>query len=702
MSALDFLFSPRSIAVIGVSTKADKLGHIVLRNLRDGGYAGAVYAVNPKGGRILDTPTYTEVGGIPEPVDLAVVAVPATAVVEVAEQCGRHGVKALVVIAAGFREIGGEGSAREVELQNVIEKYGMRLLGPNCLGLIDTHSKINASFAGAMPPAGGLAVLSQSGAMGTAILDWAVGSGTGFSKFVSLGNEADLTEADFLSVLEADPRTDTVLAYLEEIVDGTVFTEAAGRLSRVKPLLLLKPGRTDAGARAAASHTGALTGSSEAAEAAFRRAGVVHARTIQELFDYAQTFSRVSTLSRRANESVRVAVVTNAGGPGVVTADAIGDATNLTLANLSDRTQSTLRKILPGEAQVGNPVDVIGDARANRYQVALSGVLADRGVDAVVVLLTPQAMTEVLPTAEVIVRAARNAGKPVLPVFIGGHAVAPGFTRTASRGLPTFSTPDRAIIALDAVAGYAAYCAQPIRHRQRPGKPQRKTAELLKQVAADGRTELGGLDAAAVVKPYGIETPLTIRATETDDAVAAAAKVGYPVALKIDSPDILHKTDVGGVQLDLANAEAVERAFTEIMQSVSRKAKGADVRGVTVSPMLPAEGIDLLIGATRDPSFGPVLTVGQGGIFVEGIGDVSYELAPLSAADATNLLDRTRIGKLLDGARGSSFDKQAAVKAILAISQLMLDNPQVSELELNPFRAFPKGGWALDIRMVLS
>lgn len=709
MNDLDRLFSPKSIAVVGVSTKPDKLGHIVLRNLRDGGYPGKLYAVNPKGGRILDTPTYTEIGGIPEPVDLAVLAVPAAAVPDVAEQCGRHGVKTVVVIAAGFREVGGEGAVRESELLKTVRRYGMRLLGPNCLGLIDTHAKVNASFAGAMPPAGGVALLSQSGAMGTAILDWAAGSGTGFSKFVSLGNEADLTEAAFLPALEADQRTDVVLAYLEEIVDGAAFVEAAGRLGRVKPLILLKPGRTEAGAQAAVSHTGALTGSADAADAALRRAGVVNARTIQELFDYAQTFARLPKLpggTARGSAAVRVAIVTNAGGPGVVAADAIGDAAGLELARLADRTRTTLRKVLPSEAQVGNPVDVIGDARANRYQVALSAVLADRGVDAVIVLLTPQAMTEVVPTAEVIARAARgaggSAGKPVIPVFIGGRAVAPGLARTVSRGLPTFSTPDRAIAALDTVAGYMAYRKQAPRRRQRAGNPPGRTAALLKQALADGRSELGGLDAAAVVKPYGIDTPLTIQAAAADDAVAAAAKVGYPVALKIDSPDISHKTDVGGVQLDLAGPEAVERAFAEIMKSVGRKAKGAQVHGVTVSPMLPAEGIDLLIGAKRDPSFGPVLTVGQGGIFVEGIGDVAHELAPLAAADAAELLARTRIGKLLEGARGSSFDQRAAVRAVLAVSQLMLDNPQIAELEFNPFRTFPKGGWALDVRLVLG
>jgi acetyltransferase len=311
-------------------------------------------------------------------------------------------------------------------------------------------------------------------------------------------------------------------------------------------------------------------------------------------------------------------------------------------------------------------------------------------------------MTEVSQTAEVIVRAARNAGKPVIPVFIGGQAVAPGIARTTSRGLPTFATPDRAIDSLDAVSGYAAYRRQAVRRRQRPGKPPRQVVTQLKQAAADGRTELGGLDAAAVVKPYGIDTPLTIRAADTDDAVAAAKKVGYPVALKIDSPDILHKTDVGGVQLDLANPEAVAKAFEEIMKSVKKRAKGAEIRGVTVSPMLPAEGIDLLIGAKRDPSFGPVLAVGQGGIFVEGIGDVAYGLAPLSPADAEELLMSTRIGTLLEGARGTLFDKKSAVKAVLAVSQLMLDNPQISELELNPYRAFPKGGWALDIRLLLS
>ncbi len=697
MSDLTALWQPRSVAVIGVSTKPDKLGHIVLRNLRDGGFRGAVYAVNPKGGRILDTATYTEIGGLPEPVDLAVLAVPAPAVPDVAEQCGRHGVKALIVIAAGFREIGGDGAVRETELVRVARRYGMRLLGPNCLGLIDTHAKLNASFAGAMPPAGPVAVLSQSGAMGTAILDWAAAAGTGFSSFVSLGNEAGLTETDWLPALEADPRTEVVLAYLEEIGDGRAFVEAASRLTRVKPLIVLKPGGTRAGARAAASHTGALTGSAEAAAAGFRRAGVIQTGSIQELFDDTLMFAHAP---RPAGG--RVAIVTNAGGPGVVAADAVGTAEHLELAKLSDRTASALRKVLPGAAQVGNPVDVIGDARANRYQVALSAVVNDRGVDAVLVLLTPQAMTEIVPTAEVIIRVARDAGKPVIPVFIGGQAVAPGLARTASRGLPGFPSPERAVAALSALAGYAAYRRQAPRRRPAAAAPKRRTAAVLQEFAAADRKEIGGLDAAAVVKPYGIDTPLTIRAADVDDAVAAARKVGYPVALKIDSPDVLHKTDLGGVQLDVAGPEAVEQAFGRVMKTVGRKARGAAIRGVTVSPMLPAEGLDLLIGVKRDPSFGPVLAAGQGGIYVEGIGDVAYDLAPLSAADAAELLGRSRAGKLLAGARGQAFDQAAAGQAVLAISQLMLDFPQISELELNPFRVFPKGGWALDIRLVLS
>lgn len=695
-SELGALFAPKCVAVVGASTNPAKLGHIVLRNLRDGGLRGSLYAINPKGKRILDVPTYSEIGGVPEPVDLAVLTVPAEVVPQVAEQCGQAGVKALIVIAAGFQELGGEGAVREDALDRVVKRYGLRLLGPNCLGLIDTHAGINASFAGVMPPKGSVAVLSQSGAMGTAILDWAASNEVGFSKFISLGNKADLNENDFLPVLENDPKTDVVLAYLEDIADGRAFVEAAATLTRVKPMVLLKPGRTDAGAEAARSHTGALTGSAEAADSAFRRAGITVAKTIQELFDDASAFSRWPVPSGPGT-----AIVTNAGGPGVVAADEVAAAPGLAMAELSKKSEDMLRKVLPGEAQVGNPVDVVGDAGANRYQVALSSVLAERAVDSAVVILTPQAMTEVKTTADVIAKAVQASKKPVAPVFIGGAAVAPGELRLAEQGLPTFDSPDRAVRALAALTRYGQYRSARIRKRPEAGRAKATLTKLIAEARQAGRTELGGLAAADAVAAYGIKAPPTIAAADPDEAVVAARKIGYPVALKVDSPDISHKTDVGGVALDLPDDGAVRKAFTDILKSAGRHAKGATLGGVTVSPMQPTGGLDLIVGAKRDPNFGPVLTVGFGGIFVEAVRDVHHELAPVSAADVDDLLERSGIDRTLSGMRGLTFDRSAVAKAVMAVSQLMLDCSEVTELDLNPLRVFDKGAFSLDTRIEL-
>lgn len=695
-TSLDSLFRPRCVAVIGASTNPAKLGHIVLKNLRDGGLRGSLYAVNPRGKRILDVPTYSEIGGVPNPVDLAVLTVPAATVPEVAEQCGQAGVSVLVVIAAGFQEIGEPGRERQAALDAVVERYGMTLLGPNCLGLIDTHTGLNASFAGAMPRSGGVAVLSQSGAMGAAILDWAAASGIGFSKFISLGNKADLAENDFLPILENDSKTEVVLAYLEDIADGQTFVEAAGRLTRVKPMILLKPGRTDAGAAAARSHTGALTGSAAASGAAFRRAGITAVDTIQELFDATSAFARSPLPS-----SGSVAIVTNAGGPGVVAADEVAETTGLTLAALAKKSTDVLRKVLPPEAQVANPVDVVGDAGANRYQVALSAVLAERAVGSAVVLLTPQAMTEVATTADVIAKAAQSSRKPVLPVFIGGQSVAPGLARLADHGLPSFRSPERAVGALAAMFQYDQYRARPVRKRPAPGRPQTALAKLVAEARAAGRSELGGMAAAAAVASYGIKSPPTMAATDPAEAVAAAKKIGYPVALKVDSPDISHKTDVGGVALDLPDADSVKRTFSAIVKAAGKHASGADIRGVTVSPMQPTGGIDLLVGAKRDPNFGPVLTVGFGGIFVEAQRAVSHELAPVNRHDVDELLVRSGVDATLTGMRGLTFDRAAVFKAVEAVAQLMLDCPEVVEIDLNPLRVFAKGAFSLDTRIEL-
>lgn len=695
MSITTTLFKPRSIAVIGASADHLKLGHTVLQNILKGGYKGKVFVVNPHAKEVLGVKAYRTIDAVPEKVELGVLVVPAPVVPEVAEECGRAGVKALIVIAAGFREIGKAGLAREKQLVHTVKHYGMRLLGPNCLGLIDTVHKLNISFASAMPEYAPVAVLSQSGAMCTAILDWAKEAGVGFSAFVSLGNKGDLEENDFLEAWIGDPKTKAVLGYLEGIADGPRFLEAAQALTKQKPFVLAKAGVSDEGAAAITSHTGSLAGADDVLNAALRRAGVTRADTIEELFDYTLAFA--TTPLPAGN---RVAIITNAGGPAVMTTDAVAKA-GLTMATLSEATKQTLAKVLPEEASLHNPVDCIGDARASRYQVALATVLKDKDVDAVIVLLTPQAMTEITATAEVIIQASKESRQTVVASFIGGQAVEAGLEKLQRAGVAAFLYPERAVRALTALTEYSAYLAKPSRRAPKKAKPSRKAAGLLEQSVKEGHTEMFGPTAAELVKPYGITSPKLLEAHTVDEAVGAAEKVGYPVVMKIDSPDIWHKTDAGGVSLPLSNSDQTKAAYEQMLKQVKKSNPEANLRGVTVHHMI-GDGFDFIVGAKRDSVFGPVVVVGSGGIYTEVFRDTSVGLAPLTEAEAETLIDQVRGATLLTGLRGNPVaDRDALRKAILAVSQLITDFPRIEAVDLNPVRVLTKGAVSLDTKISL-
>lgn len=694
--SLNPFFTPTSVAVVGASANPAKLGHIVLRNIRDGGYGGKLYAINPSAEPVLDLPTYPKIGRVPGSVELAVLAVPAAAAAAVAAECGQAGIKAIIVIAAGFQEVGAVGAAREAKLKQVTKRYGMRLLGPNCLGVIDPVNCLNASFAGGLPKRGDIAVASQSGAMCTAILDWAKQVDLGFSSFVSVGNMADVTESDLLERWAGEATTGTVLAYLEGIPDGRRFLQSAARLTRRKPFVLIKAGVSEAGTAAVSSHTGSLTGADEVLSQALVETGVTRAHSITELFDYSLAFARAPL-----PKGDRVAIVTNAGGPGVLATDAVA-AAGLTMAGLGPGTRRRLAETLPPEASVHNPIDCIGDARADRYRVALAAPLADRGVDAVLVLLTPQAMTEISATAEVIAEAAAVTTKTVVACFIGGQAVAPGLKYLQETGVAAYPAPERAVAALAALRRYAAYRAEKPAPRRVAAEPQRGSVKVLRAARRRRQRALWGAEAAAFLKPYGIETPRAVVATSARQAAAAAEEVGYPVVLKIDSPDILHKTDAGGVRLDLDSAEAVRDAYREMLETIRRSHPRARLRGASVQRML-GEGHDFLIGGKRDPAFGPVVVFGYGGIFVEVMRDLAIGLAPLNDAGAEALIDRTKSAALLGGARGlKPSDRQTLVKAVVGVSRVMVDFPEISELDLNPIRVFKKGALALDIRIITT
>lgn len=693
---LDALTDPKSIVVIGASATPSKLGHTVVQNLVSGGYSGRLYAVNRSGDDVGQVRGYSEVGNIPDPVDLAILAVPAPVVAEMLEAAGKAGVRAAIVIAAGFQEVGPQGAARESQLAEIADRYGMRLLGPNCLGLIDPGRYLNASFAPGMPPAGAISVLSQSGAMCTAILDWAKLTDTGFATFVSIGNKADVTENDFLSAWADDLETKVVLGYLEGVSDGPRFLEAAGSLTRQKPFVLIKAGVSKAGAQAVSSHTGSLTGADDVLDIALTRAGVTRAHSIEELFDYTTVFSQSGLPA-----GSRVAVITNAGGPGVITTDALA-ASSLEMATLSEKTRETLGKVLPAEASLANPIDLIGDARAGRYQTALTTILGDRGVDAVLVLLTPQAMTEIDQTANVITRVAADSTKPVIASFIGGQDVASGVAKLAAAKVPVYPTPDRAVKSLVALSEYAAYRSEPHRRSPKPRQAERSAGTVLKQAISAGQAAIWGEAAAKVVGPYGLDVPKSLLAHSTDEAATAAKKVGFPVVMKIDSEDVLHKSDVGGVASDLSDEAAVRKAYDEMLKRVGKAVPDSRLRGVSINQQVP-DGLDVIVGAKHDPTFGPVVAFGFGGIFVELFHDVAIGLAPLTEREAEILIESTKAGQVIAGARGQQkLDHKAVRNAILAVSRLVTDYPMISEIDLNPLRVFKKGALSLDTRIILA
>ncbi|MBC7106741.1 MAG: acetate--CoA ligase family protein [Firmicutes bacterium] len=694
------MFAPRSLAVIGASATPGKIGFALLKNVLASGFRGAVYPVNPGAAEIQGLKCYPDVGAIPGPVEMAVVAVPAALVVGVARECGEKGVRFLVVISAGFREIGGEGARRERELLAVCRRYGMRMLGPNCVGLMDAHTPLNASFAAGFPRPGEIAFISQSGAMLLAILDWSFEAGLGFSKFVSLGNKADLNEADFIAAAGEDPATRVILCYMEDVADGPRFLEVASRVTAAKPVVVLKSGTSRAGARAASSHTGALAGNDAAYEAAFRACGVIRARTMDELFHLAAALVR-----QPVPRGATVAVVTNAGGPGIVATDEIERA-GLRVARFAPGTVAGLRADLPREAGIYNPVDVLGDATAERYRRALERVLADDGVDGVLVLLCPTAPAQPEETARAIVELhRRHPSKPVLAVYMGGATLEEGTRLLREAGIPCFTFPEAAVRALAGMVGYVRGGARARGRSAISFRDADRAAvrEVLSGVREERRLVLLGPEALRVVAAYGIRVVPGGLATSAKAAVALAEEVGYPVALKVVSPQVLHKSDVGGVRLDLATAAEVAAAYAGITESVQRLLPGAHVYGIEVQKMLPP-GTELILGMTRDLQFGPVLAFGLGGVYVNLLRDVAFRLAwGLGRRDIGAMVAETRAFRLLRGYRGERpADLPAVVEAIGRVAALVTDFPEIAELDINPLVVYPDGVVALDVKITVD
>ena len=700
MSLAQF-FSPRSIAVVGASTDPAKLGNVILNNLLTGKFLDqdrVLYPINPKAKEILGQTAYPSVLDVPDPIDLAVIAIPYPAVPAAVEACGEKGIPAAIVISAGFREAGLEGAARESELLEVAHKYNIRLIGPNCFGVIDTLTPMNATFSAGMPPTGPMGFMSQSGALGAAILDWAMAGRLGLSKFVSLGNKADVAESDLLQEWGEDSSLRVILAYTEGLPDGQEFIRVARQVGKIKPVVAIKSGVTQAGARAVSSHTGSLAGSEQAYTAAFRQAGVIRANSLEELLDFALAFGYLPRLN-----GDRVAIITNAGGPGILATDAV-ERYGLKLARFEPERLRDLEQFLPDAASAANPVDLLGDAREDRYEFALDRVIGDPNVDAIMVLVTPQAMTDVERTAEVIVEAASRADVPVLACLMGQASLGRGPEILNSNGVPRFPFPERGARALYAMNAYRRYSEEPLPEFETLEVERETVRELFQSVREAGRLTIGDFESRDILAAYGLASPEADLAPTAEEAAQLAGRIGYPVVLKVASPDILHKTDVGGVRVDLRDAAAVRDAFDLITYRATRYLPEARLWGCIVQKMAPA-GIEVLIGMNRDPQFGPLVTFALGGIYVEILKDAAFRLAPFSRVEAGAMLNEIRASALLEGVRGQPpADRESIVDALMRIGQLVMDFPEIEELDINPFMVYEQGqgGSALDMRLVLA
>lgn len=692
---LDALFAPRAIAVVGASRDEGKVGHAVLANLQNGGFAGPVYPVNPHATEILGMRAYPSLSSIPGPVDCAVIVVPAQRVTPVIAECGALGIPAAVVISAGFRETGPAGAALERELLATARGAGVRILGPNCLGLISSRSSMNASFAAGMPRPGAISFLSQSGALGTAVLDWAAGEGIGLANFVSLGNKADISEVDLIRAWTTDPDTGVVVAYLEGIEDGVGFVQAASELARRAPLIAITAGSSDAGARAVSSHTGSLAGSRAAYDAAFRKAGAVTAGSVEELFDFAEGFSR-----QPLPAGPGTAILTNAGGPAILATDAC-ERYGVTLANLGSDTIEALRAILPPAAALYNPVDVLGDASAERYAAAARIIAGDPAVRSLVVILTPQAMTQAVDTARAISAFARDTGRTTLAVFMGDRSVADGMQALRDGGVPSYSFPERAIATLGAMERHAARLGRTPTSAPRFDVDRATVAEAIAHARSAGRTFITEASAQRIAAAYGIGVPAAGLARDRGEALSLAQEFGYPVVLKIASPDILHKSDIGGIELGIDSADALRSAYDRIRARVRKRMPDARVWGVTVQQEVPA-GREVIVGIDRDPRFGPMLMFGLGGIYVEVMHDVTFRLCPVTPAEAREMVSEIRGWALLRGVRGQGpADIDAIVDVICRVSALAVDFEEITELDINPLIVMDRGAGAVaaDIRI---
>jgi acetyltransferase len=701
-AALESFFAPNNVAVIGATDRPGSVGRTILANLCNGKFTGKVYAINPHRAEVLGLHCYQDIGAVPEAIDLAIVVTPAPTVPEVIRDCVACGVRSAIVISAGFKEQGPEGAELERQIQTELRCGEMRLVGPNCLGMMNPRLGLNATFAREIAKPGNVAFLSQSGALLTAILDWAAEEEVGFSAIISTGSMVDVGWGDLISFFGEDPQTQSILLYMESIGEARAFLSAAREVALSKPIIVIKAGRSEAAAHAASSHTGALTGSDEVIEAAFRRCGVLRVQSISDLFYMAEVLGK-----QPRPRGPRLTILTNAGGPAVLATDAL-IATGGELAPLSAKTMDALNQILPAHWSHNNPIDILGDANPARYAKALEIAAENPDSDGLLVILAPQGMTNPAHVAAGLLLYAKGKGKPLLASWMGGKEVAEGEAILNSAGIPTFSYPDTAARAFNYMWRYSynlhgIYETPAVADSPQPAEEApRKAGKILESVLAAGRTLLTEVESKEVLALFGIPTVQTRVARSAEEAAALAVAIGFPVVLKLHSETITHKSDVGGVKLDLQDERAVREAYRAIQASVTAKVGAEHFLGVTVQPMVRLDGYELILGTTVDAQFGPVILFGSGGQLVEIYSDRALALPPLNTTLAKRLMEQTRIFQAFEGIRGrAAIDVAALAQLLVRFSDLVVELPRIKEIDINPLIASPERFLALDARIVL-
>ncbi|MEM2182289.1 MAG: bifunctional acetate--CoA ligase family protein/GNAT family N-acetyltransferase [Nitrososphaerota archaeon] len=704
LGSLERMFNPKVVALIGATDKEGSVGLALLKNLLKNNGDREIYPVNPNRESVLGIKCYPSIKDVPEHVDLAVIATPAKTVPKIVEECGEAGVEGVVIVSAGFRETGEEGRKLEEEIKRIKERYGLRVLGPNCLGFIRPPIGLNSTFLLKDPEPGQIAFISQSGALGSAILDWAVSAHIGFSMFISLGSMVDIDFGDLIDFLGQDPYTRSILIYMESVGNAKKFMSAARGFARNKPIIVLKPGKHQTGARAALSHTGSMAGSFEVYRAAFRRVGVVRVDEIEDLFNCASVLD-----SRNLPAGPRLAVITNAGGPGVIAADAIAENGGV-LAQLSETTIETLNSVLPPYWSRGNPVDVLGDADINRYLIALKTCLADPNVDGVIIIYTPQGAARPLELAEEVVEIVRESmrAKPVLTVWMGGDEVQEARQLFHKNDIPTYDTPEDAVKTYIYMYKYKRNLEllyeTPVDLPIDPAPPKNFLKILIRRILSEGRVVLTPDESDKFLDAYGIPRPKGELATNLSEALSIASKIGYPVALKIVSPDIIHKTDIGGVIIDINSDSELRAAYLKLIDTVKSKAPDAKIKGVYVQQMIRSSNYELILGSKKDPDFGTAIMFGTGGIATEVFRDFSIGLPPLNQVLARRLMEETKIyNSLVHGMRGKPpADIKKLEEIIVRFSNLIVDFPEIKEADINPLSVTDDSIYAIDFRIILD